>query len=306
METERFKIKGRHSLDLDCIKVAPKKAPKAIIQIFHGMGEHKERYLPFMEYLAQDGYAVYCHDHRNHGQSVRNETAVGVFLKEDLFTDMVDDAYFLSRKILKDYPGKDIYILGHSMGSIIARYYLGEYPLVAKKAILMGTLPGYSLTKALPMLLAASVLKLFTSKTKPSEFLAEKANKGLQPEFGIPRTKFDWLSREVEVVDAYINDPLCGYAYTPQFYIQFGKGLVTINKSSFISKTKDIPILFISGEADPVGEMGKGVTDIFRQFSGHGYTQLTLKLIPEAKHEILNETDRLTTYEIIKDWLNEK
>jgi alpha-beta hydrolase superfamily lysophospholipase len=303
MEVVQFHVKGKHSIQLACIKVEPKKEPKAIIQIFHGMGEHKNRYIPFMKYLAENGYVVYAHDHRKHGESVADENQVGIFLKEDTFHDVIDDCYMVSRQALKEHPGKDIYILGHSMGSIIARGFLGEYPLIAKKAIIMGTLPHYTLTKALAPLMLARIIKLFTSKTKPSQFLANLLNKGLQPKYGLPRTEFDWLSRDNSLVDAYIADPLCGYAYTPQFYVEFFKCIINVNKSNFISRGKDIPILFISGDADPVGDKGAGVKEVSNLFKGHGYTELTLELVKEAKHEILNEIDKLTTYEFIKNWL---
>ncbi|AIO18567.1 lysophospholipase L2 [Candidatus Izimaplasma bacterium HR1] len=303
MEVMEFKIKGRHSLELACLKVLPKKEPKAIVQIFHGMGEKKERYIPFMEFLADNGYAVYIHDHRKHGASVFNEGEHGMWVKEDTWHDVIDDAYFVSRRILKDLPGKEIYILGHSMGSIIARGFLGEYPLVAKKAILMGTLPPMSLTAAIAPILLARVLRLF-SGAKRSTFLGNMTNKRLQPKYGMPRTEFDWLSRDNEIVDKYIEDPLCGYAYTPQFYFEFFKGIVACNKSNFISQTKHIPILFISGSEDPVGEKGEGVKLVHRQFNGHGYSQLTLKIVEEAKHEVLNETNKLETYQFILNWLD--
>jgi len=117
-----------------------------------------------------------------------------------------------------------------------------------------------------------------------------------------PRTTFDWLSRDEAVVDAYIEDPLCGYAYTPKFYVEFFKAIINCNKSDFIMKTKDIPLLFISGAADPVGENGAGVERIHQTYNGHGYTQLTLKLVDNARHEVLNETDKESTYDYIKEW----
>ncbi len=305
MEVAKFKIKGKHSLEISCIKVLPKKDPKAVIQIFHGMGEHKNRYIPFMNYLAENGYAVYAHDHRKHGESVAKAEDVGIFAPEDTWVDIIDDCYFVTRQILKDFPGKEVYVLGHSMGSIIARAFLVEYPLIPKKAILMGTLPPIKLTDGMMMLTMARVAKFFTGKTKRSDFLANLSNKRLQPKYGLPRTKYDWISTDNEVVDKYIEDPLCGYAYSAQFYVEFFKGAIAVNKSDIISKTKDIPLLFISGKADPVGDKGEGVTDVYRQFNGHGFSQLTLKLVEEAKHEILNETGKLTTYEFILNWLNQ-
>ncbi len=303
MEVLEFKVKGKHSLELACIKILPKKSPKGIIQIFHGMGEYKDRYIPFMTYMAEHGYAMYAHDHRKHGASILGEDDYGIFLPNDKWDDVIDDCYFVSRQILKDFPGKPITVLGHSMGSIIARAFLGKYATVAKAAIIMGTLPPFKMTDAFAPLTLAKFLRLFTSKSKRSLFMAKKFNEPMQAKYRMPRTEFDWLSTDNDIVDKYIADPLCGFAYTPQFYIEFLRGLVEVNKSNMISETRDIPILFISGDADPVGNKGEGVKDVYQLFNGHGFSELTLKLVEEANHEILNETDKLTTYKYLLDWI---
>lgn len=303
MEVVEFTIKGRHSIDLSVIKVEPKKAPKAVIQIFHGMGEYKERYIPFMEYLAENGYAVYAHDHRKHGKSLKGEADYGIFTKEDTWHDVIDDAYFVSRRIMKDFPGKEIYVMGHSMGSVIARGFLGEYPLVAKKAVIMGTPPYYTVTNAFHSVALAGFLKL-VAPNKRSNLIANLLNKSMRRKDRENRTDFDWICSDEEVVDAYINDPLCGFAYTPKFYSEFFKAIINVSRSNFISLTKHIPILIISGDADPVGSNGQGPKDIYDQFTGHGYTQLTLELVKGAHHELLNEPDKLTTFEFIKNWFD--
>ena len=119
MSIERFKVKGKHSVELACVKVLPKKEPKALIQIFHGMGEHKERYLPFMKFMAEQGYALYAHDHRKHGESILFEEGYGIFDKDDRWDDVLDDCYYVTRKMLKDYPGKPIIIFGHFLIAFI-------------------------------------------------------------------------------------------------------------------------------------------------------------------------------------------
>jgi len=304
MEVVDFKVKGKHELQLACIKVLPKKEPKAIVQIFHGMGEHKNRYIPFMKYLAENGYAVYAHDHRKHGESVANEDDYGIFVNTDTWDNVLDDCYFVSRRIMKDLPGKKIIVFGHSMGSIIARGFLSKYATVAKAGVIMGTLPPYSPTKAFPLIALANIIKLFTGSTKRSNFLATSMNKPMMKNYEEPRTHLDWLTRDEEVVDQYIDDKLCGYAYTPQFYIQFFKGIVECNKSNFMLEAKDIPLLLISGAADPVGGNGTGIEEIFEKYSGHGFTQLTLELVDGARHEVLNEIDKIKTYEFILNWLD--
>ena len=302
MDVQRFKVKGKHQLDLACIKVVPKKEPKAVIQIFHGMGEYKDRYIPFMTYLAENGYAAYAHDHRKHGESVEHEDDYGMWTKEDRFSDVIDDCYFVTRKVLRDYPGTKIIVFGHSMGSIIARSYISRYALVAKASIIMGTLPPMKSSNAFAPITLAKFARTFKGK-KRSDFLANLLNKPMMKSYTEPRTNLDWLTRDETIVDQYIDDKLCGYAYTPQFYVEFFQEIVRVNKEKVLLDTKDNPILFISGEADPVGDNGEGVKKVFHLYNAHGFTQLTLELVKEARHEVLNELENLTTYGFIKDWI---
>ncbi|QMS84567.1 alpha/beta fold hydrolase [Candidatus Xianfuyuplasma coldseepsis] len=301
MTLEQFEVKGKNNLTLKGICVLPKKDPKAIIQIFHGMGEHKNRYIPFMQFMADHGYALYAHDHRKHGESVTEEDGYGIFESTDTWYDVLDDCYSVSRKILKDFPGKKLIIMGHSMGSVIAREFIAKNPLVPQAAIIMGTVPVMTPMKAFVPKTLANIIGLFKGK-KRSPFLAGVVNKPLIATYENPRTPFDWLTHDESIVDQYIEDPLCGYAYSAQFYKEFIGALATVNKSSLIMRTKDIPILFISGIEDPVGEMGEGVKTIYELYNGHGYTNLTLKLIENARHEVLNEINKNITYEEILVW----
>jgi alpha-beta hydrolase superfamily lysophospholipase len=302
MLVERFNVSGKNGLTLKGVRTIPKKQPKAVIQIFHGMGEHKERYLPFMQFMSEHGYACYAHDHRKHGESVAVEEGYGLFDENDRWDDVLDDGYFVSRKILKDYPGIKIIVMGHSMGSIIARMFVSRNALLPHAAIFMGTLPPISWGRAAVPKTLAAVIGLFSGKHKRSAFLADALNKPLLAKFENPRTKFDWLTHDDAIVDAYIEDPLCGYAYTARFYQEFFRAIREVTKSDVILKTKDNPILFISGEEDPVGDYGEGVREIYRTYNGHGYTQLTLKLIPDARHEVLNELNKDETFAYILGW----
>ena len=302
MAVETFELKGKNNVVLKGIKVIPKKEPKAILQIFHGMGEHKSRYIPFMEFMAEHGYACYAHDHRKQGESITLDEGYGIFESNDRWDDVLDDAYFVTRKILKDYPGKKLIIMGHSMGSVIAREFIAKNPLVPHATIIMGTVPPYTALKAFVPKLLANIIYFFTPRKKRSQFLANVLNKPLIAGYTEPRTKFDWITSDEAIVDAYVADPLCGYAYTPKFYAEFIGALVRINNSSLIMRTKDKPILFISGKEDPVGAFGEGVEDVYRMYNGHGYTQIKLMLIENARHEVLNELNKEDTYEKILDW----
>ncbi len=303
MEVVDFKVKGRQNLELSCIKVEPKKEPKAVIQIFHGMGEHKNRYEDFMIFMAENGYAVYAHDHRKHGASVYREGEHGMFTKADNWDELIDDCYFVSRQILKEHPGKKVIILGHSLGSIIARVFIARYNTIPHAAIIMGTLAPMGLTKLFPLKTVAGILNIFKG-SKRSEFMASKSNDPLYQGIEGWKTKYDWLSYDVPNVDKYIEDPLCGYAYTPKFYIEFVKGIKQAQDTNLILEGKDIPLLFISGQEDPVGDNGVGVKKVREMYSGHGLTQLKLKLVDNARHEILQETNKKGTYDFLLNWVD--
>ena len=301
---QRFTVTGKNDCPLSAIKMVPRK-PKAIVQIFHGMGEHKERYLPFMNFLYDNGYGSFIHDHRKHGESVPEADELGIFTKYDMWQDVLDDCYFVSRRILKEYPGVPIVIMGHSMGSIIAREYITRYRTIGQKAIIMGTLPPYGFLKAMVPLTLSRIIGLFKGN-KRSLFLAEQLNQPLLKSYTEVDSKFDWISSDPNVVKAYEEDPLCGYAYNARFYQEFFKAIISVNKSNTIALTKDIPLLFISGKDDPVGEFGEGVEALVKLYKGHGMTETNTMIIDSARHEVLNETNKEQTYQAILKWLDEK
>ncbi len=303
MEVMRFKLRGKKEIELSCFKIFPEEEVKGVIHILHGMGEHKERYLNFAKYLAKNSYAVYVHDHRKHGESVNDESQVGIFTKEDKWNDIIDDCNFVNRQIKKDFPDIPITTLGHSMGSIIARKFISKYPNSSTMAIIMGTLPPITWKKAFIPLVLTSVLGLFNPKNNRSPFISKLLNDPLIKDFEPRRTDFDWLTTDTKVVDKYVEDPLCGYTYSPRFYKQFFKGIVDVNKSDTIFETKEIPLLFISGKNDPVGEYGEGVKATRELYSGHGLLELTLKIVDNGRHEVLNEKDKTDTYKFIIDWI---
>ena len=303
MGIEEFVVKGKNDLDLSCFKILPEGEIKGVVQIFHGMGDHKERYHPFAKFLAKNGIAVYAHDHRKHGKSVSNPEEVGIFTKEDTWEDVLLDCNFVNRRIQKDLPDVPIIILGQSMGSIIARKYISNYESVPKMAILMGTLPPIGMGRAWVPLFLNSVIGLF-KKDKRLPFIAKILNDPLNKSFTIKRTKFDWLCNDIRIVDKYIDDPLCGFAYSKRFYKEFLNAMMDVNKSDVILETNDIPLLFISGKDDPVGDFGDGVKKVRELYSGHGYTQLTHKLIEDTRHEILCEKGKNDTFRYMLEWIN--
>ncbi len=304
MEEVRFKVRGKKGIEISCYKVVPEEV-KGVVHILHGMGEHKERYLHFAKYLAKNSFAVYVHDHRKHGESVRNEAEVGIFTKEDKWDDIIDDCNFVSRKIKKDLPNAKVITLGHSMGSIIGRKFISKYPNATDLAIIMGTLPPMAFGRVIAPLLMTAVMSLFNPKNNRSEFMSKQLNEPLIKDFEPRRTNFDWITSDDSIVDKYVEDPLCGYSYSTRFYKEFFKGILNVNKSDTLFGTNEIPLLFISGKQDPVGEYGAGVKRVRELYSGHGFLDLTLEIVEEARHEVLNEKNKKYTYEFIVNWINE-
>lgn len=302
MEIKRFNVDGKLGSILSTLSVIPDK-PKGTLCIFHGMGEHKERYLEFAKWLAEKGYAVFVHDHRKHGQSLDEFDKLGIFKDSDRWEYVIDDCHFVVKEARKQVKNVPLVVLGHSMGSIIARRYIAKYTALPKAAIIMGTLPYYSKGKAFVPLTLAKTVRLFTKKDTPSPFLAKVLNDPLAKGIKDRKTELDWLSTDEENVKKYQEDELCGYAYNSNFYVEFFKGIVEANNSVSISETRNIPILFIAGKDDPVGNYGEGVEEVYSLYGGHGFFDLTLKLIPKMRHEILNEKDKMTTYKYIHEWL---
>ncbi|MGS0973528.1 MAG: alpha/beta fold hydrolase [Candidatus Izemoplasmataceae bacterium] len=288
---------------LSVIKYVPTSAPKAILHIFHGMGEHKKRYIPFMEFMVNQGYVVIAHDHRKHGESIPKKDMQGIFLRGDNWDKVLNDASLVADETKVQHPNLPYIILGHSMGSIILRRFLIDYKNVADKAIIMGTLPPYSKAMSFIPIMLARFVSFFKREGARSPFIFNLVGSPLQKHYDNPRTPFDWLTHDDKIVDAYIKDPYCGYPYTPKFYQEFFKGILGLTNDNFLQEGKDIPILFISGKEDPVGNNGEGVKKVFEAYQKNNYTNLTLLLIDNARHEILNELNKQATYHKILNWI---
>ncbi len=303
MEERKFEVEGKFGVVLSVFGFVPEEV-KGVIHIYHGMGEHKERYQNFMKWISKKGYAVFAHDHRKHGKSIDEEFyKVGEFTDADRFEYLIDDAHYIVRQLKDEFKDVPYILLGHSMGSIIARRYLTKYATYIDAAIIMGTLPIIKPSKVFLPIFIAKMIKTF-KRNRISPFLSELLNKPLKKGVKDAVTDFDWLSTDEKQVQKYIDDPLSGYAYTPQFYIEFLNMCVKVNKSEIISEGKDIPMLFISGKEDPVGNFGEGVRDVYELYNAHGYFQLKLKLIEGFRHEVLNEKKKTTTYKMIDEWLD--
>ena len=273
-----------------------------VLVIHHGMAEHQERYHGFIEYLTDNGVAVYMHDMANHGKSNVNYDETGWFGEKDGYKNLVEDLKTNFDIAKNENPDKKLIVMGHSMGSFICRCFTAWYPDEGfSGAIYMGT-GGPN-----PAAGAGDKLSALAAKMKGQKYKSKKLDKITFGSYGKKfegRTGFDWLTRDTDIVDKYIDDKYCGYLFT----IQGMNDLVKINMASnsdewFNTVPKDLKILLTSGALDPVGEYSKGINAINDKLAATGHTNVTLKLYPDCRHEILNELNKDEVMADVLAWI---
>jgi len=275
-----------------------------VLQIAHGVAEHIARYDGFARFLNEQGIAVVGHDHLGHGKSIAPGATPIYFGKGNTWQTVVDDLYTLHLRIKDKFPGVPLFLMGHSMGSFLARTYLIRYPGTVQAAIIMGTgwQPEMMLTGGLTV---AGTIARRSGEDATSDFVTNLAFGSYNKAFAPNRTPVDWLSADNDNVDRYIADPLCGLPATVGLFRQMLTGIRFNQRADNLRKMdKDMPILFISGEQDPVGSMMKGVIRSRDAFLAAGMKNVTLLSYAGLRHEILNEkAQQQTVYDDIWAWL---
>ena len=276
---------------------------RAVVQIVHGMSEYVERYEEFAGYLTSKGLVVAGEDHMGHGKSVGKDGKFGYFCEQDPATVLVRDVHRLKKATQELYPNVPYIIMGHSMGSFIARNYMYRYGTGINAAVIMGT--GMqpknllSVSKAL-----ARVQKLFFGSRHVSELINRLAFGLYNNRIKQPDTPFDWLSRDKERVAGYIADPLCGFTFTVNGFATLFELISRLHLQENLERIpKELPVLFISGDADPVGDYGKGVSVAYESLQSVGLKNMRLKMYEGARHELLNETNRSAVFQDIYSWI---
>lgn len=275
------------------------KEPKAVFQIAHGVSEYIERYDEFACFLASNGYIVCGNDHLGHGKSVDSFDDLGFTAEEDGDLRMIDDMHILYTIMHKRYPTLPYYLFGHSMGSFCARVYATSFWNELSGLILCGTgeLPSVAVVMEEPIKLLCK--KLGTRASVPATLLDKMQTFMIRD----AKTSKDWLSRNEENVQNYINDPLCG----ADFKMSLVRDLISIANSACTDEwaylvPPTLPILLVSGAKDPVGMNGKGVINVCDNLEDAGHTP-TCYLYPGDRHEILFEDDREKIFGDILAWL---
>ncbi|WP_285422601.1 alpha/beta hydrolase [Pseudomonas sp. efr-133-TYG-103a] len=282
---------------------APEGQARAVVMLSHGMAEHSGRYERLAEALTQAGFALYAHDQRGHGRTA-SEGLLGHYGDRDGWSKVVGDLATLNASLAQKHPEVPVFLLGHSMGSYVAQAYLMHHSASLQGAVLSG-----SNFQPVSLYRSARLVARFerwrqgaTGRSALIEFLSFGSfNKRFKP----VRTPFDWLSRDPQEVDRYISDPLCGFRCTNQFWLDMLGGLQQISKRSNLAQIdKSLPILIMGGECDPVSD-GKRLKDLADALTGTDHHAVALKVYPQARHEILNETNRQAVTHDLLAWLEQ-
>ena len=280
-----------------------------IIQIIHGLCEYIERYLPFIEYLETKGFIVVGHDHLGHGQSIKSPDDLGYFGEPNPSDLLIQDIHSLRKIIVKKYPKLPYFMCGHSMGSYLLRQYICTYSKGLAGIIILGT--GYmSPCESLLALGFINVLSCFKG-IKHKSNLTKKISFELGPYSKYDHQKKDlnnsWISRDPEIVKKYYEDKNCQFDFTLNGYYGLVQSIrYSCDPSNVAKIKKDIPILFVSGDCDPVGNNGEGVRKSYEIMKLIGSVDVSMKLFIGCRHEVLNELNKDEVYEYILNWINEK
>ena len=264
-----------------------------LIQISHGMAEHKRRYKEFINFLNMSGFHVAIHDHRGHGDRILDDQ-IGFFANDDGWNLVVEDVLAIHKETNKRFPNIPKILLGHSMGSWVGLSALQQMNSFDIVLLSGSSRPNSSETFLQKLLLKIETLRL--GKKGYSSLLHKIIFGGFNSKFKNTKTPNDWLSRDSDRVDDYVNDHLCGFVVTNQLWADVIKGIENVfHPNNLTLINKNIPILVFSGSEDPVGGMGKGTTKLHDCLKDNKCMS-ELYLVEGARHETLNETNRITTY----------
>lgn len=290
-------------LELNLTEVTPdEKEVKGIVQIAHGMAEYGERYLPFMEYLAEWGYACVINDHRGHGDSVLAQEDLGFFYDET-GEYIIEDFHQVTLYMKEKYPEVPLYVFGHSMGTLVARCYLKKYDHIPEKVILCGA-PCSNPAVDVAILLAKAIEKKEGKKHRSA--LIQSLALGVYSKSFAEDGPNGWITSDVNHRNKYGEDSKCGFVFTVNGF----RNLFLLLKGAFQKKgwqmeNEKLPILLIAGEKDPVIGGVKNFEKTVSFLRQRGYKNVESKLYKEKRHELLNEDIYLQVYKDVSAWLEE-
>jgi alpha-beta hydrolase superfamily lysophospholipase len=310
MQESDFRLPATYPGDSATIFVRtflPEVAPlRALVQVAHGMAEHSARYARFAKALTEHGYGVYANDHRGHGLTVTRREDLGHFADDNGWEKVIHDQLALTAEIKSRHPGLPVFLMGHSMGSYVARSTALRNASSLAGLILSGTSHDSPFAMRGARLVAAGE-RLRVGPRGKSALLRKMTFESFNKKIDDPRTTCDWLSRDPFEVDKYLADPLCGFDSSTQLFWDMFGGMVEIFTPSEIDKLpKGLPIYILAGENDPLNNGLAAIKKLHKAFEAAGLKDLTLRVYPGARHELLNETNRDEVTKDLTEWLDSK
>lgn len=288
-------------LALSLLMLIPEGHRKGIVQIHHGMSEYKERYLPFMEYLAGEGYVAVIHDCRGHGQSVRSSEDLGYMYGVGAW-GLVEDAHQITQLLRRRWPNLPLILFGHSMGSLVVRTYAKRYDQDLDMLIVCGS-PSRNPALGVGLRIASVEKRLFGDHYRSKILLAASFG-GYAKAFPKEKSRFAWCCSDEKVVAQYEASPLCGFGFTLDGYeTLFGLMKETYSKEGWKVRHPQLPILFLGGEEDPCIAGARKYAQSLQQLRLAGYRKVKGRLYPHMRHEILNETEHQKVFEEVKKYI---
>ncbi len=288
---------------IHAIEWMPEGEPVAVMQLIHGMTEFIGRYDEFASYLADKGFYVVGNDHLGHGESVNNEEQYGFFREKNGNRAVLEDIETLRVMTKEKYPDVPYFMLGHSMGSFLIRQYIARHGDSLTGAIIMGTgtNPEAVLKTGRALCRMIAAVKGWHYRSSLVYGIVSNGNNKRIPD---AKTPAEWLSKNEENKAAYLADPKCTFRFTVNGYYNMFLSISDCQSKATAAKIpKDLPLLIVSGAEDPIGQYGKGVEQAYKLYQKAGIKDVSMKLYPDDRHEILNELDRATVYDDIYAWL---
>lgn len=281
----------------------PEKEPIGHIHILHGIAEHIGRYESAINFFVEKGYVVSGHDHRGHGKTKDLNGIRGYFAEKNGFNLVVQDAHKVITELRSKNPSLKFILMGHSMGSFVARRYIQLYGEQMDAAIFSGTGDDQGFMRPIGQTIAFA-LGQKVGFDKENEILNSLVFGGFNKAINNPATEFDWISTNSNVVSSYIEDKDCGFVPTTQIYIDMFNGLGVIHNEKEIARIpKKLPILLFSGDADPVGNNGKSLWKVAKQYEDAHIDDVTVMLFPGGRHELLNDIKRPEVVQSVHNWI---
>ena len=307
-ESRYLHISGSDKLELSVLRTEPDNADeiKGIVQLVHGMNEYKERYIPFIEFLTENGYLCVIHDHRGHGASVKSPDDLG-FMYEGGYEALIDDTHeiTLETKAYAKEKGKGslpFILLGHSMGSMVVRCYLRKYDADIDKLAVIGCPSAQSGMKP-----GLALIKIFTKikgERTRSKFISDLVMGSYEKKFKKEEIPHMWVNSNPEKVKIYNADPLCNYMFTLNGYLNLVKlTILTYTDGGYAMNKPNLPIRFFSGADDPCAVNEKAFNKAMELLKKQGYKDVDGIMYPKLRHEILNEDEKNMVYEDILNFI---